>query len=1169
MDIAGNRRQSLPVRSQPRPSRLSLAPSKGILKRHDDDNNTVIGVMGMAGGRRNTSIPNNNRRVSFAPEKTNIWATETFEVKFEHDNESDSEPNLRRSPRLASKRAASPTREGFGSTGSPSSRSPSKKRRKSGPSPVRSVPSNTADNVLIELDDDNTTSMEFTLPFTIRADQIPLKPSKNKPNDSFALKSNASDLENPKVSTLKSVPFPQLTPEAQENDKENRIGNASMPTSWSSVSMLTPILASPAWPSTLAGIDGMDMEFTRPLRSPKKKLLQRITSMSPNKAKADLLSPGGIFSDAESEATGPIGTILSTANDVFTNDDDSGMELTRPLSAIGENDSGMELTKPSINNYNDDNRMELTQPIIRENNNSSRVEPTRSLTTTNDEDSGMELTRPFASIDRDDSGMELTRPFTNIQNSKWEFGDQDGDTMEFTAIQSKSRNLQEMLHDRAKEDNLEPLDEDNQSEEDMEMTVKLNASSAGNILRQTETIVASKAMSTAGSSDRQPTDNLHVALSEKKVPSHPHQLPNIDNGEAFESEDDMDLTRSSRPANDAHPDLQIGGDDSDMELTRPISSFRTQKSTWGPIAASSDDQDEAVRSPAARASDSDDDMEITRPVMMASRETQANHFLQKTSTAIAEKEDLQAVSMERLSTTQVFDTYNKLIDLDDDEVQHTSHTHTQTKTISHPGLVARTHDIVRARTISDTGYRNITVSEFLSKVNISFMDDFLVDRRSHSSVGLTNSSDEGNSDLTDYVIAIAAEMPLLKMFEFACRELKADHETVKESFSQWEKETALDNPVLFQEYMEASSTTKQIMNSQFQLLKSYSREEAKGSWYQWRYQLTKGLKKDLERNAAKLRKALDSGIGVQLQQAVLEEEKDRNKISDLQNKIKATEKRNAELRKLRDENRSGEKEAHKLLKQEVKTVKEDVRASQTKLEAATTQAEELVSDISRMLKDKDALLGEVIPQLETQKRNLQLIDDADVAKSKCSTRDILQLTLWRSAEFDLLNSALKLYFHDDSLTVRLCRGSLRVNISSKVQTHPIRHHLLKQLADEFSQDQDLTEGLHISKRLFEISNRWLEIEDFCNKLDRFCVTFDTVARMRGNEIILDIQLTDSEGKVQNVSAQSDLRNLSKSSYRCTGAIILTNTTIELLTKQCLSLLDNKKWNREAAAVSAR
>lgn len=1152
MDIAGNRRQSLPARSQPRPSRLSLAPAKGILKRHDEDNNTVIGVMGMAGGRRNTSIPNNNRRVSFAPEKVNIWATETAEVIYEGDIESDNDLNLRRSPRLAAKRSASPIREGFGITGSPSGRSPSKKRRKSGPSPQRSVRSEGFNNVLIDLDDDNTASMELTLPFTIRADQSPLKPSKNNSNEEIVLRNKESDLEAHKANSLKSVPFPKLIPEGQDNDKENLVGNAGMPLSWTSASMLTPILASPAWPSSLAGIDGMDMEFTRPLRSPKKKLLQMISSMSPNKAKADLLSPGGIFSDAESEADGPVPHIASGAEDVFVNDDDSGMELTRPMGKVGENDSQMEFTRPLSKESDDDSRMELTRPINK----------------AGEGDSQMELTGPLFKVNEEGSGMELTRPLNRVRNTNWVLEDQDGDTMEFTAIQSKPRSLQRMLQNSTKESNLESLNGESQSEEDMEMTAKFKVPTKGNIRGQvTEASQENKLLPISNFPQPGASGHAHIGPNGRENnPQIPLSNNTFNHDEFSESEDDMDLTR---PSSNAPHDIQNAGDDSDMELTRPIGSFRPQNSTWGSIAISSDDQDKADHPHAALASESDDDMDLTRPMRTASRETHDGHSSSNTVKEMPNKVDLQAVSMERLSTTQVFDTDDKLIDLDEDEAQQTSHTHTQTKTISHPGLVARTHDIVRARTISDSGYRNITVNEFLNKVNISFMDDFLTDRRSHSSVGLTKTTDEKDADLTDYVVATAAEMPLLKMFEFACRELKADHETVKESFSQWEKETALDNPVLFQEYMEASATTKQIMNSQFQLLKSYSREEAKGSWYQWRYQLTKGLKKDLERNALRLKKVLDNGIGVQLQTAVSEEEGDRSKISDLQEKIATAEKRNSELRKLRDENRSGEKEAHKLLKQEVKAVKEDVRASQAKLEAAAIEAEALVSNITQMLKIKDALLNEAIPQLETRKSELKLIDDADVAKSKNFIKDVLRLTLWRSIDFDQSNSTLRFHFHDDSIVACVDTQSLKVHVSTKFQTHHVRYHLLQEMADEFSQNHDLMGKNSISKRLFKISSRWLEIEDFCNNLDRFCVTFDTNKCIRGKELILDIRLTDSRGRIQIVSAQTDLRNLAKPFYRCTGAISLMNTTLESLTKQCLSLLDDRSLERDSVAVSAR
>ena len=69
-----------------------------------------------------------------------------------------------------------------------------------------------------------------------------------------------------------------------------------------------------------------------------------------------------------------------------------------------------------------------------------------------------------------------------------------------------------------------------------------------------------------------------------------------------------------------------------------------------------------------------------------------------------------------------------------------------------------------------------------------------------------------------------------------------------------ERDTTLDPPLLFQEYVEAPVSLKKIMDGQFKILKTWARLKAKGGWYSWRDQLLGGVMPSLNKNEDGLKK---------------------------------------------------------------------------------------------------------------------------------------------------------------------------------------------------------------------------------------------------------------------------------------------------------------------------
>ena len=112
--------------------------------------------------------------------------------------------------------------------------------------------------------------------------------------------------------------------------------------------------------------------------------------------------------------------------------------------------------------------------------------------------------------------------------------------------------------------------------------------------------------------------------------------------------------------------------------------------------------------------------------------------------------------------------------------------------------------------------------------------------------------------MADYVLAATVTLPMMELYHFSCRELKKYIHEGQEVVNQIEEETLIDNPLLFKEYFSAALDVRAIMDSQFKLLKTYARHQAKAVWYDWRQKLLTGVKDSLSKNHAGLIKVWNS-----------------------------------------------------------------------------------------------------------------------------------------------------------------------------------------------------------------------------------------------------------------------------------------------------------------------
>ncbi|KAI5844637.1 Spc7 kinetochore protein-domain-containing protein [Morchella snyderi] len=158
----------------------------------------------------------------------------------------------------------------------------------------------------------------------------------------------------------------------------------------------------------------------------------------------------------------------------------------------------------------------------------------------------------------------------------------------------------------------------------------------------------------------------------------------------------------------------------------------------------------------------------------------------------------------------------------------------------------------------------ITLQQFLSMTSISFLDGLTTTkrrptgfptldlrraaaarRRSSNSTG-PEADEDPEPPLSDTVIAGACTVPMLELFQHACRELKHYIHEGRAIVRDIEHDTETDNPPLFREYRAAPPDVRVIMDAQFRNVKTHARLLARGIWYRWRRQLMLGVRAALD-----------------------------------------------------------------------------------------------------------------------------------------------------------------------------------------------------------------------------------------------------------------------------------------------------------------------------------
>ncbi|KAL1894675.1 hypothetical protein Sste5346_005647 [Sporothrix stenoceras] len=152
----------------------------------------------------------------------------------------------------------------------------------------------------------------------------------------------------------------------------------------------------------------------------------------------------------------------------------------------------------------------------------------------------------------------------------------------------------------------------------------------------------------------------------------------------------------------------------------------------------------------------------------------------------------------------------------------------------------------------------IHLQDFLKLANIHFMELETTKRRATEGPGAFNKDNaNGHSRLStdedgrpkdpeiESLVTTVCKVPLLEMYQHACRELKNYIEEGRSIMREIETETYEDNPPIFREYAAATPEMRAQMDNQFKNIKIFARLQSKKQWYEWRTKLHEGLQEGM------------------------------------------------------------------------------------------------------------------------------------------------------------------------------------------------------------------------------------------------------------------------------------------------------------------------------------
>ncbi|OWB67761.1 hypothetical protein B5S30_g3124 [[Candida] boidinii] len=255
---------------------------------------------------------------------------------------------------------------------------------------------------------------------------------------------------------------------------------------------------------------------------------------------------------------------------------------------------------------------------------------------------------------------------------------------------------------------------------------------------------------------------------------------------------------------------------------------------------------------------------------------------------------------------------------------------------------------------SDSSYIAVSLSEFFKDANIKFLD-YIDSSNLELKMGRPLKFSE-EATIYDYSKAVQL-LPNLEFALHSCNELKKDITNSREEFEELEKDILEDNPQIIREYYDSNEVVKSTLRDRFQFIKTYTRSEARNTWYTWNIQNSQSLKDKYEDNNKYLKSEMEKldSISQKLHDERNELEAQKKLLKKKLNivKNKAEKYNSIELEKVVEKKDKLLKRTHDTIKffQQLQSIKDNTNKMNEEVKVKSIEEESLKETVESISKE--------------------------------------------------------------------------------------------------------------------------------------------------------------------------------------------------------------------------
>ncbi|WPK24485.1 hypothetical protein PUMCH_001759 [Australozyma saopauloensis] len=291
----------------------------------------------------------------------------------------------------------------------------------------------------------------------------------------------------------------------------------------------------------------------------------------------------------------------------------------------------------------------------------------------------------------------------------------------------------------------------------------------------------------------------------------------------------------------------------------------------------------------------------------------------------------------------------------------------------------------------------VSLTEFLDETEVKFFDD--LEFANELPIPMSRGDvDPGKFSREDFYKA-NIQIPLLEVYELSCKELTGKIGQGKNLYKELQETSAQEVPDLFRKYYSSSYYEQMAMKSKFQIIRDYTREQAKEVWYEWRTKLFKNV---IE--------VVNSNLEILKDDKIVLEDSIKETLAEyevIQNRLEMIKQDITRFKQIKEQHKSLDAEEIRTIKTKLSTLeskllehKEDMALESGKLDAVNemiTEQNRRLQELNQKLEDERA---ELLKHKHFGNEELEIIHTKSQIIQACAGLKFIERTSAYTYEFE-------------------------------------------------------------------------------------------------------------------------------------------------------------------------